>query len=449
MVHYSVPTPPIIATLMARIHPITTLIDAHHASWRIVGGAVRDAVMGVIAHEIDVEVVQADISDVCLWITAVYPQALIVGHEKPIIRLHLHDNWIDISVTATADLHHAALARDITMNAMLIDANGEFFDPCEGLADMQAGVLRHCSATFADDPLRVLRLMRFAGQYGFGVAPETAAQAQALRPQAAQLTRERVWIEWQQWALRSRHPRAGLQVLQQCGWLDYYPMLLALVDCPQDPTYHPEGDVWEHTLWVCNAAVGLSVDLDDEQRIIVMLAALCHDLGKPMTTVVNDAGRIVSPGHAEAGDIPTRAFLALINAPERYVAPVTALVREHMAGVSGGQPTPRMVRRLAQRLAPATIDLWGRITGADGGGRPPLPAVNSGSACVALAQSLGVVMGKPTALVRGGDIMQLGVPQGPQIGEWLQRAYDAQLDGVFTTREQALAWLHETWYTAI
>jgi len=441
------PTPTIIATLMARIHPITTLIDAHHASWRIVGGAVRDAVSGVIAHEIDVEVVHADITEVNAWIIAVYPQALIVGHEKPIIRLRIDADWIDISVTATADLYTAALARDITMNAMLIDATGQFVDPCGGLADMQAGVLRHCSAAFADDPLRVLRLMRFAGQYGFVVAPETAAQAQALRPQAAQLTRERVWLEWQQWALRSQHPRAGLSALQTCGWLDYYPMLLALVDCPQDPTYHPEGDVWEHTLWVCNAAVGQSHDLDDEQRLIVMLAAVCHDLGKPMTTVVNDAGRIVSPGHAEVGDAPTREFLALINAPERYFAPVTALVREHMAGVSG-QPTPRMVRRLAQRLAPATIDLWGRITGADGGGRPPLPAVNSGTACVVLAQSLGVVTGKPVALVRGEDIMQLGVPQGPQIGEWLQRAYDAQLDGMFTTREQALAWLNETWYTA-
>ena len=442
------PSPAIIAMLMARINPITTLLDAQNVVWRIVGGAVRDAVCGVIAREIDIEVVYADITEVNTWIVAVYPQALIVGHEKPIIRLHLHDDWIDISVTTMADFHHAALARDITMNAMMIDVAGQFVDPCAGVADMQAGVLRHCSAAFADDPLRVLRLMRFAGHYGFVVAPETAVQAQALRPQAASLTRERVWLEWQQWALRSQHPRAGLQALRQCGWLDYYPMLLALVDCPQDPTYHPEGDGWEHTLWVCNAAVGLSVDLDDEQRIIVMLAALCHDLGKPATTSRNEAGRIVSPGHAEAGDIPTREFLALINAPERYVAPVTALVREHMAGVSGGQPTPRMVRRLAQRLAPATIDLWGRITGADGGGRPPLSAVNSGTACVALAQSLGVVLGKPSALVRGGDIMQLGVLPGPQLGEWLQRAYDAQLDGVFTTREQALAWLHETWYTA-
>jgi tRNA nucleotidyltransferase (CCA-adding enzyme) len=149
-------------------------------------------------------------------------------------------------------------------------------------------------------------------------------------------------------------------------------MLLALVDCPQDPRYHPEGDVWAHTLWVCNAAAcPIPDDLDDEQRLIVMLAALCHDLGKPATTSRNDAGRIVSPGHAEAGDIPTRDFLMLINAPERYVAPVTALVREHMAGVSGDQPTPRMVRRLAQRLVPATIDLWGGLPVLTGLGARP------------------------------------------------------------------------------
>ena len=111
-----------------------------------------------------------------------------------------------------------------------------------------------------------------------------------------------------------------------------------------------------------------------------------------------------------------------------------------MAGVSG-LPSPRMVRRLAQRLSPATIDLWGRITGADGGGRPPLPAVNTGAPFIALAQSLGVLAGKPLALVGGEDIMRLGVPQGPQIGEWLQRAYDAQLDGLFATHEAGVAWV--------
>ncbi len=425
---------------MARIRPITILLDAHQGAWRIVGGAVRDAVVGVIAQEIDIEVVHANITEVNAWIVRAFPQAKIVGQEKPIIRLRMDAVWIDVNVTDTVDLHTAALVRDISINAMMIDATGQFVDPCGGLADMQAGVLRHCSEAFADDPLRVLRLMRFAGQYGFVVAADTAAQAQALRPGAAHLTRERVWLEWQQWALRSHNPRAGLYALQSCGWLDYYPMLAATVGCVQDTTDHPEGDVWEHTLWVCNAVVGLSADRDDEQRIILMLAALCHDLGKPATTTHNAAGRIVSPGHAQVSVEPTREFLALINAPERYYAPVTALVREHMAGVSG-LPSPRMVRRLAQRLSPATIDLWGRITGADGGGRPPLPAVNTGAPFIALAQSLGVLAGKPLALVGGEDIMRLGVPQGPQIGEWLQRAYDAQLDGLFATHEAGVAWV--------
>jgi tRNA nucleotidyltransferase (CCA-adding enzyme) len=448
MVHYAVPNTTQIAQLLAYVNPLTARLTAHGLVWRIVGGAVRDLVCGDVATDIDIEVVAPAITDVFACIKADFPQAIMVESHKPVIRVRIAHQWFDVSTTPHSDVASAAATRDFTMNALSIDAQESFADPFGGVADMQAGIIRHIGDAFGDDPLRVLRLMRFAGLYRLYAAPHTAHAAQAVRHCAGTLTLERVWPEWQQWALRSHDPRVGLQALQQCGWLDYYPMLLALVDCPQDPTYHPEGDVWEHTLWVCNAAVAQSHDLDDEQRIIVMLAALCHDLGKPATTSRNDAGRIVSPGHAEAGDIPTREFLALINAPERYFAPVTALVREHMAGVSG-QPTPRMVRRLAQRLAPATIDLWGRITGADGGGRPPLPAVNSGTTCVTMAQSLGVVTGKPTALVRGGDIMQLGVPQGPQIGEWLQRAYDAQLDGVFTTREQALAWLHETWYTAI
>jgi tRNA nucleotidyltransferase (CCA-adding enzyme) len=446
MVHYAVPNTTQIAQLLAYVQPLTQHLTVHGLTWRIVGGSVRDLVCGDVATDIDVEVVATSIAAVFACVKAEFAQAIMVESHKPVIRTRVNNQWFDVSITQYHAVAQAAATRDFTMNALSIDADGVFHDPFAGVADMQAGLIRHIGDAFADDPLRVLRLMRFAGLYGFAVAPDTIHAAQAVRQRASTLTLERVWLEWQQWALRSHNPRAGLQALHQCGWLDYYPMLGALVDCPQDPIYHPEGDVWQHTLWVCNAAVGQSYDLDDEQRLIVMLAALCHDLGKPTTTSRNEAGRIVSPGHAEAGDAPTRAFLALINAPERYFAPVTALVREHMAGVSG-QPSPRMVRRLAQRLAPATIDLWGRITGADGGGRPPLPAVNSGTACVALAQSLGVVTGKPVALIRGEDVMRLGVPQGPQIGDLLQRAYDAQLDGVFVTREQALAWLQETWYT--
>ncbi|NBU63034.1 MAG: HD domain-containing protein, partial [Chloroflexia bacterium] len=335
------PPPALIAMLMARINPITTLLDAHHVVWRIVGGAVRDAVCGVMAREIDVEVVHTEITDIHTWITTVYPQALIVGHEKPIIRLRLHDGWIDMSVTATADIHHAALARDITMNAMVIDATGQFVDPCGGIADMQAGVLRHCSEAFADDPLRVLRLMRFAGQYGFDVAPETAVLACALRPQAAHVTRERVWLEWQQWALRSQQPRAGLQVLRQCGWLDYYPMLLALVDCPQDPTYHPEGDVWVHTRL-------LLTHLKHPSPVLA-LSALLHDVGKPRTSRTEPSGRIRFFGHEGVGARMAEEILRRLRFSNEQIEAVVACIANHMAFKDAPQMRVSTLKRLLAR----------------------------------------------------------------------------------------------------
>jgi tRNA nucleotidyltransferase (CCA-adding enzyme) len=280
--------------------------------------------------------------------------------------------------------------------------------------------------------------MRLASQLGFGVHPSTAAVAAQLLPHASQLTPDRVWNEWRRWAL-SDNPRQGLIVLQQCGWLPAYPMLVPLVSCPQDPVYHPEGDVWVHTGFVCQHAVVTGADLTEEQRITLLLAALCHDLGKPYTTSVSD-GRIVSPGHAAEGVPYTEAFLTLIHAPERFVAPVNALVREHMA-VFGAQVSPRMVRRLAARLHPTDIDLWSRLTHADGGGSPPLPVRNHGAEVMALAQQLQVVDEKPVALVRGEHVLALGVAPGKRVGELLHIAYEAQLDGEFMDVAGGVTWL--------
>lgn len=438
---YAVPDNTQIAQLFAHAFPITQLLTAQHMEWRIVGGATRDLVCGVVPTDIDIEVVAPAIDDVLTAIKATFPQAIFVANEKPVIRVRLHQQWFDVSVTAHRSISDAAADRDFTMNALCIDAEGRFHDPYAGLADMQAGVIRHIGTALHADPLRVLRLMRFAGRYGMRVASDTAQAARAVLLRAAELAPARVWGEWHAWAVQSISPSAGLAALADCGWRDHYPMLADLVQCHQDPYHHPEGDVWTHTCHVCDAVVRLGSPSTAEVRLVVMLAALCHDLGKPLTTTVKD-GRIVSPGHAAAGMPLTAQFLTMIHAPERIHTHVIPLVGEHMVRL-GATPSDRAVRRLAQRLHPATIEVWGYVVNADGAGRPPLPATHEAEAVLTMAEKLGIHDRKPAALVRGHDVLACGIPVGPLIGTWLRKAYDAQLDGAFATHTAGVAWLQQ------
>jgi tRNA nucleotidyltransferase (CCA-adding enzyme) len=274
----------------------------------------------------------------------------------------------------------------------------------------------------------------------FRVAPETLAHAQAVVDRITQIPIERVWHEWRLFAL-APHPWAGLMVLYATGWLRHYPMLAALIGCAQDFIHHPEGDVWIHTLYVCEGAVSRRRDLDVENVLILSLAAICHDLGKPTTSFVEN-GRIRCPTHAAAGVPFTQEFLRLIGAPDKYVAPVCALVREHMAA-NDGPASPRSVRRLAHRLAPARMDVWARLVAADSSGRPPLPYKEPGAPFLAIAATFGATVAPVPPVLTGHDVLAAGIPAGPRVKEILAQAYDAQLDGVYELRADALQWLQK------
>jgi tRNA nucleotidyltransferase (CCA-adding enzyme) len=419
--------------LIRLVRPIMQPVLEAGWQWRVVGGAVRDLVLGRDVHDIDIEVVVPTIADLeqCFGSEA-------VGTDHRVVRLRHGDVHIDLSVAGAADVLVAAAGRDLTINAMALLPDGTLVDPYGGRADCAAGVLRHIGKAFADDPLRVLRTMRFAAVLGFSVAAETCLHAQEVQSRYTQIATARIWHEWHLWA-QSTHLAQGLIVLAQTGWLVHYPMLAALVGCAQDAIHHPEGDVWVHTLYVCQGTVARRSGLHTEHVVWLSFAALCHDLGKPTTSFMQD-GRIVCPGHAAAGVPYTEAFLTSIGAPLRMTAPVTALVREHMAAGSG-PATPRSVRRLAKRLEPADIDMWARLVAADSSGRPPLPPNEPGAPFVAVAAELGVTAQPAPALLRGHDVLAAGVPAGPQIGLILAAAYEAQLDGVLQTHADALAWL--------
>ncbi|MFL5805889.1 MAG: CCA tRNA nucleotidyltransferase [Roseiflexaceae bacterium] len=426
----------------------------------LVGGAVRDILLGYAPKDLDIEVYQLDVERLAVAL-APFGRIDAVGRSFGVLKLRTpagqefdfalprreskvgagHRGFL-AAPDPTMTPQEAAARRDFTINAMAITPAGQVLDFFGGQDDLRARILRHTTAAFAEDPLRVLRGMQFAARFDMRLAPATAVLCRQLLAEAPTLAIERVWAEWWKWAAQGVRLSAGLRVLEETGWINLYPELAALVGCEQDPVWHPEGSVFVHSLHVCDAAAAIAEreGLQGEQRAVLIFAALCHDLGKPATTSHDLDGHIRSPGHDQAGIAPTESLLRRIGCPHGIAAQVVPLVREHMVHI-GMTLTDRSVRRLALRLAPATIEQWGRLVEADHSGRPPLPPGNPGAEIVALAQRLGTAEGRPAPLLFGRHLIDAGLMQpGPALGALLRRAYQAQIDGVFATAEEGLAW---------
>ncbi len=232
----------------------------------------------------------------------------------------------------------AARRRDFTINAMMQGVlTGEIIDYFGGQADLAAGVLRHVDdASFSEDPLRVLRCAQFAARFQacgadgslhcFSVAPETLALCRRMDLSA--LSRERIEGELKKALLQAAKPSVFFEVLRSIDQLDlWFPELKALIGLPQDPVFHPEGDVWVHTMEVIDRAAAFRGEVSEPYRF--MLLALLHDTGKAVTTeVVN--GRIHAYGHETEGLPLIEAFLRRITGEEAVIRYVLNMVPLHM-----------------------------------------------------------------------------------------------------------------------
>src|SRR5262249_19879325 len=215
-------------------------------------------------------------------------------------------------------IEEASRRRDFTINALLYDPlAGAILHPQGGRQDPEPRVLRAVdAATFVEDPLRALRAVQFAARFELTVEGETASLCAGMP--LAELPADRVFGEIEKLLLKARRPSVGLALMKDWGMLgEIAPQLLPLGATPQDPQWHPEGDVWTHTLQVVDEAATLIGDLADDRprALTVMLAALFHDIGKPATTFrdVKD-GHVRSPGHEEAGVPPAPTPLRPSNA---------------------------------------------------------------------------------------------------------------------------------------
>jgi tRNA nucleotidyltransferase (CCA-adding enzyme) len=442
-------------------HIARRLLDAGASHCQLVGGCVRDLLLEMPCGDLEIEVygigylkiVEALQGDYCID-RAGRPEGILrvdQGFDVSLPRskrmARASGKGFDACVDPCLSPDKAAASRDFTINSIAIDLDCRIHDPYGGRQDLERGILRATSSTFGEDPIRVLRAMQFAARFEFTVEPETVELCRRLRSGFSALAVEGVRDEWFKWAAKGVSPAAGLRLLAQVEWLDCFPPLSALRFTPQDPSWHPEGDVWTHTGHVCDAAARIAIreKLDERDRVILLFAALCHDFGKPSTTVLNRSGRWAAPNHAGAGLPFITAFLAGLRAPEWLVEQVLPLVAEHMAHLATPveqAPSPRQVRRLVDRLAPSSLRLWALLVEADASGRPPLPPRKPAVKWTAAASEISVASSQPAPLVLGRHLLEIGHPPGPRMGELLNRAYEAQLNGTFTTLPQALEWLN-------
>jgi tRNA nucleotidyltransferase (CCA-adding enzyme) len=440
----------------------------------VVGGWVRDLEMTRLqrhaavpeAAEIDLEVYGLP-ADRLTPLLGRFGDVKLVGQSFAVYKLIPHDTTgsstagaIDVSLprrdTKIAPGHRgfevlgdpslsqreASRRRDFTVNAMMHDPlEGETIDPWGGRDDLRARLLRAVDpSTFVEDSLRVLRAVQFSARLDFSIEAATVELCRTI--DLSDLPAERIRGEIEKLLLKAARPSIGLEWASRLGVVDtLFPELKALQGCPQEPEWHPEGDVWVHTLLAVDQAKREIDSLPIEKAWTVMLAVVCHDFGKPSTTAVVE-GRIRSYEHEEAGIGPARAFLDRLNVRTLHGYDV----REQVVQLVAHHLTPShyfknrdnvgdgAFRRLARRLEP---DLLYRVSRADCLGRTGVFSTEAQEWFIDRVRTLSVESRPPAPLLLGRHLLEMGLAPGPVIGRITRAVYELQLDGRIRDLEEA------------
>lgn len=424
----------------------------------LVGGYVRDRLLGRDSKDYDVEIFGLAPESVADLLSG-FGELIEVGRAFGVLRVKGIDadfslprrdskrgpghRGFDIAFDAGLDFTEASRRRDLTINSIGLDPlSGEILDPHGGRGDLERGVLRATDARhFAEDPLRGLRAAQFAAR--LEMRPDAELTALCSRLDLSELAPERIFDEFRKLLLKAPRPSIGFEFLDDAGLLQFFPEIRALRGVPQDPTWHPEGDVWIHTMMVLDEAAGLRTGDDDD--LALMYTALCHDFGKPRTTL-EDEGRVRSPGHERVGAAMAREFLQRLRAPGRLCDQVEALVRYHLAPVLyvGQGATAKGYRRLARNLhrAGTGIPQLARFARADQLGRTTEEARKricpSVDGFLAAAERASVKDAPPRDVVLGRHLEARGLTPGPEFGDILARCRDVQDETGWTDAEMIL-----------
>ena len=426
----------------------------------LVGGCVRDYFLNLPIKDYDIEVYNIENVDTLAQHLEPYGSVKLVGKSFGVLKLKTTEDEYDFALPRTEkkvssghtgfevttdsslSFKEAALRRDFTINAIGYDFTQELFlDPYEGIKDIKNNCLCYINAkTFQEDALRVYRAIQFAARFRFTIEANTFKLCQQMihEEEFRTLAKERIFEEFKKFLLKAKQPSIGFKLMRKMGLITFYPELEALIACEQEPQYHPEGDVWIHTLMCLDEMAHLRSD-NEEENLLLMFAILCHDLGKPATTKVID-GKITSHKHEKEGVEPTIQFLQRLTNEKKLIDEVIPLVQYHLAPFQLflQNSSQKAVKRLATKV---NIEKLCKVALADCKGRTILDKSKCDKAIDWLlqqAKQLNVHNEALPPLVQGRDLIALGLQPCKAFSTILEAAYDKQLENDALSKEEIL-----------
>lgn len=420
----------------------------------LVGGCVRDYFFKIPNKDFDIELFGLNCLDTIEKTLQKFGNVKLVGKSFGVLTLRVDEydfdfalpriekkignSHTDFEIVSDANLSfkEAAIRRDFTINAIGYDYESkEFLDPFNGLEDIKTKTLRHIDdKTFVEDSLRVYRAVQFASRFDLKVEEKTLELCKKIvnSDECKYLPKERIYEEFKKLFLKSNKPSYGFEVLKEFGLLKYFPELQALIGCIQDKEYHPEGDVWVHTLMTIDelSKIIKKLNLEDEYRkLYLFYGILCHDLGKPFCTKEID-GKITSYKHESLGIEPTISFLSKLTNEKKFIDIVCSLVKNHLAPFQLylAQSSEKAVKRLSLKVNIEDLCL---VCLADCLGRDILDKDKCYKATDWLlqkAKELEIHNTPILPLIQGRDLIKLGFKPSKKFKEILEFAFDLQID---------------------
>jgi len=438
------------------VRTIAHAIHAKNGRTLLVGGAVRDLLLDLSTKDLDIEIYGLTAEQLELLLHNYGPVSL-VGRLFGVFRLHgLNVDWSlpradssgrkpQVRIDPFMPFKEAFRRRDLTINAMGIDIlSGELIDPFDGRSDLSNKLLRTPDVRFfIQDPLRFFRVMQFISR--FEMIPDDRLIDVCKTMDISNISRERIEVEFEKMLLKSRLPSRGIRWIQVIDRLsEVLPELFSTVGVQQNPKWHPEGDVFEHTMQTLDAAAAIVQSYDNRlNKLVLLYAALCHDLGKATTTQKIDE-IFKSIGHAKEGAMFARQMLKRITHEKNLIVAVVKLVKYHMAPMQlvATKACFAAYKRLANKLTPqATLRELADLFLADKQGRNPrnaLPLTGSESdiaVFIHMADKAQVLAAVEKPLLQGRDLLDV-IESGPCMGELLKKAYQMQIEEGIKDKEE-------------
>ena len=420
----------------------------------IVGGSVRDFFLNIPVKDYDIEIFGIDSLETIQKSLEKFASVKLVGKSFGVLTLRVNEYDFDFALpriekkignthqdfeiitNANLSFKEAAIRRDFTINAIGYDfCTKDFLDPFNGINDLKNRVLKYIDdKTFIEDSLRVYRAIQFSARFDFSLDEKTFELCKKIvqNNELHFLPKERIYEEFKKLFLKSSKPSIGFELLKDLGVLKYFPELKALISCVQDPIYHPEGDVWIHTMMCLDELSRILKEeniVDEYRKLYLFYAILCHDFGKPFCTKEIN-GKITSHKHESLGIEPTISFLSKLTNEKKFIEIVSSLVKNHLIPFQlyFAESSLKAIKRLSLKVNIEDLCL---VCLADCLGRTIPDKEKCPKATFWVlnkAKELDIHNEPIKAIVQGRDLIELGFKPSNKFKDILDFAFDLQID---------------------